>query len=350
MRTLSLLLAFTAGAIAQTLPNLQRAVVHVEVDDHARRRAAKLVRERAPAETLRRLRIMQPYRLVLSGVAISSEGEIVVPALHPRADLRVEVVFHDGTKSLATMIGTDPQTNLALIKVPIALKYFLPLAEGDSAVKTAVTLLGHVNRSGRHEALSMASEIARDHMPANVHDFYSGRIYVSSLAIAVTINQRSLRAGAACVNPKGELAGLIVSRLPPRQRAVGGQVYLFRGQCIQPVSRIRRVVSDLRKHGRVRRAYWGVKAAQVPADLRAHFDVPESSVYVRELKRNGPAERAGLRRNDILLSLNGKTHRSACAFGEALSDQRPHTPVKLDILRGGKRFTLTATPELKTDR
>ncbi len=344
MRSVLFLCALSASAIAQTLPDLQKAVVHVEVDDVARLQALKMMKIGAPIAQLRNVKINQPYRLLLTGVAISRDGEIVLPALHPNANLRVEVTFHDGTQSLATVLGTDPHTNLALIKVPIALKHFLVLRNEPLAIKTAITLVGH-HAQRKLQGLSIATELQRVREPVNLYNLYTGHFHANPLSVAVTINQAAPRAGTACVAADGKLAGLVVGALPPKMHVKGGNLYVLRGVYMQPTHRVARVVDELRKQGQVRRAFFGLKATAVPAEIKAHFPrLPKGAAVITMLQRDRPADKAGVRVNDIILSINGKRCESSCLLAEALSDCTPNQPAQLEVLRAGKKQKLTVTP------
>lgn len=334
MRQLLLILTVAAAtAYAQDVARARRAVVSVEAVDRALLRCQELKERRAPIAEMRRLRIQQPYVLVVSGVVISADGEILTPALHPRADLRIKVTFYDGQQSEATIIGTDPLSNLALIRAPVKNKAYLPLSETAPKQDAVVGVFGH---DGLRQPVTVSGVVSRERFPVNIRDLYGvTRERKIPLASAFAVAPQSGRPdmGSACIDESGRLIGVLVGDLP--------RVNIH---AALPAARIARIVKDLRKHRRVIRSDFGCKFVQVSAAVSDQFQLPACACAVAWLHPRGPAAKAGLRRLDIVTRLDGRTYPSPHLMGEAMSDVAPGKPVALEILRAGKRSTVQVTP------
>ncbi|MHC4932699.1 MAG: S1 family peptidase, partial [Planctomycetota bacterium] len=216
MRRIALvLLVVAAAAFAQSQKErLRRALVRIQVTDNGYHKAVELKEKGAPISQLRRIRIHQAFELILSGVAISPQGEIVTTALHPEADLRVMVTMHDGTSHSAFVMGTDPQSNLALIRVPIETKDYLELQENPVAARQEVDLLGH--ESAR--PVDLRGTVAQRSMSVSVRDLYrinAGRDIPVGQVFLVAGPVGRPNPGSACVDEAGKCIGLTIGSMPP---------------------------------------------------------------------------------------------------------------------------------------
>ena len=341
----------TAVAHAQSpelAERLKKCVVHVEAVDRALLRAEELRRERVPVAQWEDLRIFQPYVFAASGVVVSPEGDIVTAALHPRADLRVTVSFHDGRKQDAEIVGTDPLSNLALIRVALETKDHLPIGEMAAEQGENVFLGGFAR--GCDAPLAMDGRVGLHELSVEIDDTYrvagGYRIPVAS-AFAIVTRPADTCAGTVCVDGEGRLLGVLLGSEPPRlvpDPNRPGAHTAVQVQFATPAARVARIVRDLRAHGRVVRSNFGFEFVAVGADVRAHFDVPASACAVTRVDAGSPAAAAGLRPLDIVLSLDGRNYRDAYAFHEALSDKEPGKAVEFRVLRKGEEMALTATP------
>jgi serine protease Do len=335
------LVVVAAAAYAQSnKEKIRRALVRLQVTDDAFHKAVALQRAGAPIDALRKIRIRQGFELLLSGVVISPRGEIVTTALHPNAELRVLVTFHDGSEHRARVLGTDPLSNLALVQVPAQTKDYLEIREGAVVLREEVSLEGY----SREEPVRVEGAVARKAVSATVHDIYRlqrgeplriGQVFWVAAPVART------NPGSACVDKEGKLAGLTVGVMPPLVATRDAYEVTF----VIPTARISRVVGNLREHGRVIRAHYGFYAIPATRILHKHFDLPDSACSVVKVERNTPAARAGIRQNDLILTVDGESFADACALGEALTGKPPNTPVRLQVLRKGRKVDLTCTPE-----
>jgi len=347
MRLLLSFCLLAAPLLAQRIPDVpervRRALVEVRVTDTAAQEAVRRLRahKKAAVAGLADLRIHQPYTLVVTGVIVSPEGDIVMPALHPRADLHVQVTMHDGTTQAARIRGNDAATNVALIRVsgpvPAHLEFaHLPMEQGGKEM----TIAGYERGAGlRPRELDRPGIVQPRLRRVVIRDLYSRRHLQAWAGVLRSVPGARFQCGAACVDENGHLAGL----------RIGGISYLPLSEPVSlhyfvPGRRLERLVDQLREHGEVPRAYFGVRWRAVPHELRAHFDLSGGAKYVVQIDRNGPAWKAGLRLNDVLLKVNGKAYSHQANLEQALFDCPTDKEAKLTILRRGKPVVLSVRP------
>ncbi|MGH7163570.1 MAG: S1C family serine protease [Planctomycetota bacterium] len=345
------LAATAALARAQDLDRderVRRAVVRVEAVDRSLLKAREMIAVNAPVEELRKITIRQPYVLCTAGVVISPDGEIVTPALHPNAPLDVTVTFFDGTRSPAELVGTDPPSNLALIRAARATAWFLRFAPRPPGERQPVDVVGH----GLLPAIGSRGVVARAQVGLSMRDLYGvngGRPIDLGSVFAISAPVCRAAPGSACVDAEGRLLGVVFGGLPPRTRLEGGPDGDPRLETTElsfaiPSARVGRIVAELRERGFVTRAYFGVHFRRVSDGMRAHFDLPPSAAAVVAVDETGPAARAGLAANDVILAVDGRSFADLNQLDEALSDRTPGRETPLTVLREGKTLTLSATP------
>ena len=339
-RLLLVLASATAVAFAQTDDFLARATVQLQVRDKAVDKTIRLARNNASPKELKAVRVHQPYTLVLSGAIISGRGEILTTALHPRAELVILVTFFDGSAHLGEVVGTDPRSNLALVRVGVPTPYFVELENGRVHPGHAVRIVGH----DKARAVQFDGSVTRVGMPVALRDLYrinSGRPIKLGTVFMVASPVRKANPGSLCVDADGRCAGIVIGDMPPRRTRTGVYQFTF----VVPTRRAARVVRHLREHGRVIRSYYGVSLLPVDLQVRAHFpDLPSSACAVLAVERNTPASAAGLRRDDIVVSVDGEDFANTYALGAALADKAPGKPVKLSVIRAGRKVGLRIVP------
>ena len=339
-RLLLILASATAATFAQSGDILARATVQLHVRDKAVDKTIRLVRNNASPEELRSVRVYQPYTLVLSGTVISAKGEILTTALHPRAQLAITVTFYDGSVRPARVVGTDPRSNLALLRVACPTPDFVQLEKCSVRSRQAVRIVGH----DKARAVQFDCSVTRTRMPVALSDLYrvnAGRSLKLGSVFMVASPVRKANPGSLCVDANGHCAGIVIGDMPPRRTSTGAYQLTF----VVPVRRAARIVKQLREHGRVIRAYYGVSLLPVDPQVRAHFpDLPRSASSVVAVDPNTPASAAGLRRDDIVVALDGETFANTYAMGDAMAEKQPGKPVKLSVMRAGRTITLQVVP------
>ena len=357
MRNVPLSLALLAATVMAQELNLEdhvrRCVVRITTVDRNLLKAQELRRKKAHPVELRKLEIHQLVPMRFAGVVISSKGEIVTPALHPRAPLNVIVEFHDGRKEPAEVVGTDPISNLALIRVDGAPRHHLDLAKEAPTAGTKVSVIGQGNLPG----VVSKGTITQESLRLPIRDLYglSGafriagkRFIVLDSVFAISGPVTRPMPGTPCVDDKGRLVGMIFTVQPPTRRfeKKGGRLHLsaYEISMAIPSARIVEIVERLRSHGRIIRSHFGVFCTRVSDTLVAQFGLPASAAVILDVGPQGPCAHAGLRPNDVLLGINGKEFTDFEALGNALSNQIPGEEVTLTIMRAGKTSEFKVTP------
>ncbi len=325
------------------------ALVQVEVIDAAVQEALDINKSDLPdeekREKLKKIRIQQRFRLLVSGVAITPY-EVVTPALHPKARLRVILTFHDGTQHAATVVGTDPRSNLALVRSSAKVPYHLVPHAETQTVKQQVFLVGHTVVS----EVAAPGLVTQVRMGARLRDLYSPRAAPAILmgtVFVVAAPTAPCNPGTACLDRNGRLIGIVLGCAPPQvmQQQAGGALASYERSFVVPSDRMLRIVKALRKHRRVIRAEFGFLLKPVSAALRAQIpEIPAGAATVTLRDAKGPAAKAGMRSNDILLSVAGKKPANCDELREALSACEPGNPTKFKLLRAGKFVSVTVKP------
>jgi S1-C subfamily serine protease len=176
-----------------------------------------------------------------------------------------------------------------------------------------------------------------------IQDLYSGQRRLCAMTTAVTVNAILPRMGAVCLDEQGALCGLRVSGLPPGKDRKGKPH--LEGHFLVPSSRMARVLSDLREHGRVLRVNYGIRLACLPASLRAQMpDLPACAAAIERIQPDFPAAEAGLRPHDVIVALDGRTYRDPLELFEEMSRKPAGKPVRFDVVRKGKKLSIEVTP------
>jgi S1-C subfamily serine protease len=259
-----------------------------------------------------------------SGVAWSAEG-LVVAAHHALDDDAVGVGLPDGGEARAEVVGRDPSTDLALLRLPAGLPLAPPAwaATGEAATGELALALSRPGRALRAE-LGLVARTAPEWRTRS-----GGRLerYLeTSLALRPGLSGALLLAG------DGRALGLVTSGL-------------VRGLAMAlPVETLRRVVADLLAHGRIRRGYLGVATlpVQLPA-AAAPLAGQAGALLVTAVAPGSPAERAGLLLGDALLSLAGTPVESPRDLAPVLEPERVGEVIPVRAWRAGAVVEATLT-------
>ncbi|MHC4952718.1 MAG: S1C family serine protease [Planctomycetota bacterium] len=350
----SLLAAAVVGVVAPRsdaqIDRARRALVKVEVTDRGIREALEIRKSKKltweqKRKKLEKIPIRQTFRLLVSGVAIARH-DIVTPALHPNARVRVMITFSDGARHEAAVVGTDPHTNLALVRSPVPVPHHLDLYIAEAALKQGVVLVGHT----RVTAVAAQGLVTKVRMGATLKDMYGvnyGEPIPLGSVFVVAAPTTPCNPGTACLDRDGKLIGVVLGCAPAQvmQHGKGGAVDGFERSFVVPSRRVVRVVRALREHGRVVRAHFGMLLSNVSGAMRAQMpSLPPCAATVTQLEEHGPAAKAGVRANDIVLAIDSKQPRDLDHLREALTDCAPGKKATLKILRAGKELKLTVEP------
>ena len=304
------------------------AVVNVSAEELVRIR----VRSRADSmadllfgDFFERPRYRRGYQVTSlgSGVIVSPDGYVLTNAHVVERGARFRVGLLDGRELIAKVVGTDPSSDLAVLKLDAKEK--LPYAtlgrsEGLLPGETVIAIgnpfgLSHTVTTGVVSAVHRNFK-AGDH---TLFDF---------LQTDASINPGN--SGGALLDIEGRLVGVNTAILGDRSAGIGFAI---------PIDRARRIADDLIAHGEVREGYLGVAVEDLPAREGA----PEGSsggVAVTAVDPGSPAERAGVRRGDLVTSVDGFEPASAEEFRFRVRDLGIGQDAKVELSRGGARVSV----------
>lgn len=258
-----------------------------------------------------------------SGVILSKDGYIVTNN-HVIADAdEITVTLNDNRTLPARLVGTDENTDLALIKVESDSDLdFLPVGDSD-ALKVGEWVLAVGN------PFNLTSTVTAGIVSAKARSLgvYNGGIE-SFIQTDAAINQGN--SGGALVNARGELVGINAVLSSPTGSYAG---YGF----AIPTSIMTKVVSDLKEFGTVQRAVLGIMGGTVTSQLAEEKDLGiVEGVYVSELLPEGAAQAAGILEGDVIIGINGKNVKTMAEMQEELAKFLPGNKVDIKLLRNKK--------------
>jgi putative serine protease PepD len=248
----------------------------------------------------------------------------------------VDVLFSDGQTEPATIVGRDPQTDLAVLKVqpPHELKV-ISLGSSSSvkvgqpvvAIGAPLGLSGTVT-SGIVSALDRTVEVPGENDRS--------ALLVSALQTDAAINPGN--SGGALVNCEGQLIGVPTAGAAVPNSA-GGSIGL--GFAI-PVDLAKSIADEIIDTGRVTHAFFGLQTVPIPPAAAAQAGLPEG-LYVQAVTPGGPAATAGLRPSDVITKIDGEPATSNIQLQELTLTKKPGDTVSIDYTRAGHSATATVT-------
>ena len=256
-----------------------------------------------------------------SGVVISPDGYIVTNNHVVEGASKIEVTFNDKHKRTATIIGTDPSTDLALIKVDGSDYKYLTFADSDKVkVGEWVLAVGNPFNLTSTVTAGIVSAKAR-----NINILGDGSTIESFIQTDAAINPGN--SGGALVDMEGNLIGV--------NAAIASRTGSYEGYSFAiPSNIVKKVIEDFLQYGSLQRAYLGVSIVEITEELAEDKGIAEmSGIYIMDVDDKGGAKAAGIKEGDILLSVNGMTVNSNSQLIGVISQYRPGDRVKVQIMR-----------------
>lgn len=260
-----------------------------------------------------------------SGVVISSDGYIVTNNHVVEGARRIQVTFNDKRKREAVVIGTDPTTDIALIKVDAENLEYLTFGDSDKVrVGEWVLAVGNPFNLTSTVTAGIVSAKAR-----NINILGKGTIE-SFIQTDAAVNPGN--SGGALVNIDGELIGI--------NAAIASHTGVYEGYSFAIPSNIaKKVVEDFLKYGSLQRAYLGIAMAEITEEVAAYKGLTSlDGVLVAEVYKGSAAADAGIKKNDVVLSINDLTIDTTTELIGALGQYRPGDVVDVKIKRGNSEF------------
>jgi serine protease DegQ len=270
-----------------------------------------------------------------SGVIVSPEGHILTNN-HVIEDADdIEVTLADGRRAAAKVIGTDPDTDLALLKIQLDKLPVIVMGQPqDLQVGDVVLAIGNPFGVGQTVTSGIVSALGRTHLGINTFENF--------IQTDAAINPGN--SGGALVDVQGHLMGIntaIYSRS-------GGNMGI--GFAI-PVSTAQQVMQDLLQHGKVSRGWIGVEPQDLTPELAESFQLPASihkslpqGVVITGVLQNGPAAKAGIRPGDVILQVGNQAVGNVAELLTQVASLKPGMPTDLKVWRRQGELMVKLTP------
>ncbi len=258
-----------------------------------------------------------------SGVIIDKAGYIVTNN-HVVGDASVvEVRLSDKTKFKGTVIGKDPDTDLALVKIEAEKDLFSVSLADSSKIKVGQWVIAVGNPFGldRTVTVGVISALGRENVNLSRYEDF--------IQTDASINPGN--SGGPLFNIRGEVVGINTAIINFAQ-GIGFAI---------PSNMVKSVTTQLRERGRVSRGWLGVGIQPLTTELAQKFNVKEGSgVLINEVFEGDPADKGGISPGDIILSVNKKKVDTPNTLARVIAGYFPGETIKIEVLRDGKNMTL----------
>jgi Do/DeqQ family serine protease len=268
-----------------------------------------------------------------SGVIISADGYIVTNNHVVQDASKIEIVLNDKRSYEGTIVGTDPSTDLAVIKVKESNLPFLSYGNSDEVqIGEWVLAVGNPFNLTSTVTAGIVSAKARN---INILGTPDGTSIESFIQTDAAVNRGN--SGGALVNTRGELVGINAAI------ASGNGFYAGYSFAI-PVNIVKKVVRDLVDYSEVQRAFLGVSIREIDSKFAEDQGINElKGVYISEVNDGSAAKEAGMLRGDVIISVNNMPVNSTSELLEQVSLYRPGEKIPVVVHRNGEEKTFKVT-------
>lgn len=272
-----------------------------------------------------------------SGVIISDDGYIVTNNHVIDGADRLEVTLNDNRSFNATVVGTDPTTDLALVKIDAKDLPVIPMGDSDK-LKVGEWVLAVGNPFGFTSTVTtgIVSAKARSISGVTQSRRGGGMSVESYIQTDAAVNPGN--SGGALVNLNGELVGI--------NTAIYSNTGSYSGYSFAvPTSIVKKVVSDVRQYGAVQRGVLGISIADLTPKLAREKDITAitEGVYVGSVRDRSSAREAGLEDGDVITEINGVAVKNSAALQEQVARYRPGDKITVKYYRDNKAYTAKVT-------
>jgi Do/DeqQ family serine protease len=264
-----------------------------------------------------------------SGVILSADGYIVTNHHVVKGADEIEVVLNDKRSFNAKVVGSDQNTDIALLKIEAGGLNVLSFGNSD-ALQVGEWVLAVGNPFNLNSTVTAGIVSAKGR---NINILGGGASIEAFIQTDAAVNPGN--SGGALVNVKGELMGI--------NTAIASQTGSYEGYSFAvPANIVRKVVDDLKKHGTVQRGYLGVQIQDVDAALVSKENLKvNSGAFVAEHMENSAAKEAGIRKGDVIVEIDEVKVTATPLLMEAVSRKRPGESVRVLVDRQGERKSFT---------
>ncbi|GAB4496868.1 MAG: Do family serine endopeptidase [Saprospiraceae bacterium] len=266
-----------------------------------------------------------------SGVILSPDGYIVTNHHVVERSTDIKVTLADKRTYKANLVGSDPSTDIALLKIEEVELPFLVFGNSDS-VRIGEWVLAVGNPFNLESTVTAGIISAKGR---NINILGGAASIESFIQTDAAVNPGN--SGGALVNTAGELIGINTAIITESGSYEG---YSF----AVPSNLVQKVIRDLREYGEVQRAYLGVGIQDLDSETARDIGLPNAEgVYINHVTTNGAAEDAGLMKGDVVIGINGTRVKRTSELQEYVGRFRPGDQVSIEYWRGGKKSHIRVT-------
>jgi serine protease DegQ len=254
-----------------------------------------------------------------SGVIVSEKGYILTNSHVVEAADEIEVALADSRRARARVVGSDPETDIAVLKVDLAGLPSITFGHPEQArVGDVVLAIGNPYGFGSTVTLGIVSALGRSNLPINIP-------FQNYIQTDAAVNPGN--SGGALVDIRGNLVGINSSIYSSTGSSVGIGFAI-------PASVAKGVLEQLVKNGGVTRGWIGVAAQDMTAEIAKSFKLAEvQGALISEVMTGGPAEKAGVRAGDVLVAVNGKPVPRSSVMLDLIAALTPGQDARLTVIR-----------------
>ncbi|MCB9251364.1 MAG: Do family serine endopeptidase [Flavobacteriales bacterium] len=268
-----------------------------------------------------------------SGVILTPDGYIATNNHVVENASKVEVILNDKRSYIAEIIGTDPETDLALLKIEESELPFLVFGNSDN-IKVGEWVIAVGNPMNLTSTVTAGIISAKGR---NINLLRQNSEYAIENFIQTDAAVNPGNSGGALVNVSGELIGI--------NTAIASQTGSYTGYSFAiPVNIVKKILDDLKKYGEVKRAILGVRIQDITAELAESENIKEmKGVFVPDVMDGSAADKGGIKKGDIILKINEVEVNSSSNLQEQISKYYPGEKIKVTINRKGSTKVLDIT-------
>ncbi|WP_104201783.1 Do family serine endopeptidase [Billgrantia saliphila] len=260
-----------------------------------------------------------------SGVIVSEDGYVLTNHHVIDGADEIQVALRDGRETLAEVIGTDPESDLAVLRIELDDLPVIQIADSEGvAVGDIAMAIGNPFGVGQTVTMGIISATGRSHLGLSAYEDF--------IQTDAAINPGN--SGGALINAEGALVGINTAIF---SRSGGSQGVGF----AIPTRLARTILDALVTQGRVIRGWLGIEAQEMTSDLAASFGLQTPrGVVISGVVPDGPADQAGLRPGDVLLEVDGRPILDARAAMSDIAAIQPGATLPLTVVRSGEKLTI----------
>jgi Do/DeqQ family serine protease len=267
-----------------------------------------------------------------SGVIISADGYIITNNHVIESAQNIKVILNDKREFEAKLIGADPSTDIALLKVEARDLQFLTYGNSND-LKLGEWVLAVGNPFNLTSTVTAGIVSARSRNLGINEDQLSIESFIQTDAAVNPGNS-----GGALVNQQGNLIGINTAIYGGRSGSYTGYSFAV------PVTIVSKVIEDLKKFGEVQRALLGVNIGDVNAEIAKELKLDKvEGVYVGGVPENGAAREAGIKEKDVIIQVEGESIRNTAQLQKKISQYRPGDKVNVIVIRNNEKKPFTVT-------